>query len=554
MRALNSQRVAHIRRDPPRRIFRMSKNVDIQPPTRALDSVTGISRKGLESGTVGVFGAVVIGLSVCAPAYTLTSAVGPAAQEVGWQTPAIFLAGFLPMLLVALGYRALNHRMPDSGTSFTWASRAFGPWVGWMAGWGLIAATVLVLSNLAGIAVDFLFESIDIAVSGGGEVAALAGNVWINIAFCLIFMGIATFISYRGMTSTKIFQYITVFFQVGVLLWFIAAMFFIADPNPDTGIRNTPELAWFNPFEVSSFSAFAAGLAVSIFVYWGWDTVLTLGEETKPSKGRLSTEGKAALILVAILVVLYVGTATATLVWAGIGDGPHGLANASIAENVFAAIAHPVMGPFAIFLTLGILLSAMSSINTTAISPARTLLAMSHYGALPKSIKNIHPKYKSPYVALLLSSIVASVFYAVMRFISEDVLWDTITALGMMVCFYYGVTALSSAWYFRKTAHKEGAGPLITRVILPGIGGVLLLVTFVQTTIDYLDPAAGSGSNIGGIGLVGILGGGVILLGVVLMLLQSKSTPEFFRGEVIKRGDDSEAGDLVDVFDDGIAG
>src|SRR5699024_12794129 len=121
-------------------------------PTRALDSVTGISRKGLEQGTVGVFGAIVIGLSVCAPAYTLTSAIGPAAQEVGWQTPAIFLAGFLPMLLVAIGYRALNARMPGSGTSFSWATRAFGPWSGWLAGWWRVARTGLVRSNVAGIA------------------------------------------------------------------------------------------------------------------------------------------------------------------------------------------------------------------------------------------------------------------------------------------------------------------------------------------------------------------------------------------------------------------
>ena len=358
------------------------------PPTRALDSVTGISRKGLPQGSIGVFGAIIIGLSVCAPAYTLTAAVGPAAQEVGWQTPAIFLAGFIPMLLVALGYRALNDRMPDSGTSFTWATRAFGPWIGWMAGWGLIAATVLVLSNLAGVAVDFLFESLAI-VMGDPAVADLAGNVGINIVVCLAFMAVATWISYTGMTATKIFQYITVFFQMGVLVWFILAMFFFADPNPNTGVRAVPELSWFNPFAVDGFGAFAAGLAVSIFVYWGWDTVLTLGEETKKSKGRMSTEGKAAMILVAILLVMYVGTATATLVWAGTGTDSYGLKNVDIAENVFAAIAHPVMGPFAILLTVGILLSAVSSINTTAISPARTLLAMSHYGALPPSIKRV---------------------------------------------------------------------------------------------------------------------------------------------------------------------
>ncbi|QIM18820.1 APC family permease [Leucobacter coleopterorum] len=520
------------------------------PETRTLDSVTGISKKGLPSGTVGVLGALVIGISTCAPAYTLTAAIGPAASEVGHQTPAIFLMGFIPMLLVALGYRALNSAMPDSGTSFTWATRAFGPWIGWMAGWGLIAATVLVLSNLAGIAVEFLFQSLGILFDDP-SIAEIAGNKFINIAVCLAFMAIATFISFRGMTSTKVFQYITVVFQMAVLVWFIAAMFIgAADPNNAAG--QMPDLSWFNPLEVDSFSAFAAGIAVSIFVYWGWDTVLTMGEETKPSKGRLSTESKAAMILVAILVVLYVGTAAATVAYSGLGDTGTGLNNPDIAENVFAALAHPVMGPAAILLSLAILVSALASINSTAISPARTLLAMSHYKALPSSIKRIHPKYKSPYVALLWSSIVASVFYAVMRFISEDVLWDTITALGMMVCFYYGITALASPWYFRKTARREGLSSMISKIVLPAIGGILLLVVFVQTTIDSMDPDFGSGSNIAGIGLVGIIGVVVLGLGVVLMFVQAKAQPDFFHGRVLSRADASDDTSAVDVFDDGL--
>ncbi len=529
----------------------MSKyDLNADPATRTLDSVTGISKKGLPSGTVGVLGALVIGISTCAPAYTLTAAVGPAATQVGYQTPAIFLMGFIPMLLVALGYRALNSAMPDSGTSFTWATRAFGPWIGWMAGWGLVAATVLVLSNLAGIAVEFLFQSISILV-GDPAIAEIAGNRFINIAVCLGFMALATFISYRGMTSTKIFQYITVLFQMAVLVWFIIAMFVGAGDPANTEGR-TPELSWFNPFEVDSFSAFAAGIAVSIFVYWGWDTVLTMGEETKPSKGKLSTESKAAMILVGILVVLYVGTAAATVGYAGLGDTGTGLNNSAIAENVFAALAHPVMGSAAILLSVAILVSAMASINSTAISPARTLLAMSHYGALPASIKKIHPKYKSPYRALLLSSIVASIFYAVMRFISEDVLWDTITALGMMVCFYYGITALASPWYFRKAAVREGIGSVISKIVLPGIGGILLLVVFVQTTLDSMNPEFGSGSNIAGVGLVGIIGVVVLGLGLVLMFVQARVSKDFFGGRVLARTEATSDTSALELFDDGL--
>ena len=126
------------------------------------------------------------------------------------------------MLLVAFGYRELNNRMPDAGTSFTWAARAFGPWVGWMAGWGLIVATILVLSNLAGVAVEFLFLLIS-QITGNAAIADLAFNPWINIAVCLLFMLGATYISYRDMQTTQKLQYVLVTFQVAVLLFFAIA-------------------------------------------------------------------------------------------------------------------------------------------------------------------------------------------------------------------------------------------------------------------------------------------------------------------------------------------
>ncbi len=504
----------------------------VSTPIREVND-SGMSRKGLEQGTVGVLGAVVIGLSCCAPAYTLTASVGPAVSEVGLQTPAIFIVGFLPMFLVALGYRALNDSMPDSGTSFTWATRAFGPWIGWMGGWGLIAATVLVLSNLAGIAVDFLYLALSIMFKDPG-IADLADVVWVNVVTCLAFMLMATIISYRGMTSTKVFQYLTVIFQMGVLIWFIAALFIGAN-DPSNAEALPVDISWFNPFAVDSFAAFSAGVAVSIFVYWGWDTVLTMNEETKASRGKMSTASKASTILIIILLVLYVTLPTATIAFAGVGTGPTGLGNTEISENVFAALANPVMGGAAIFLAFAVLLSSVASIQSTAISPARTLLAMAHYKALPPSLARIHPKYKSPHVALITSSVVASVFYAIMRVISEDALWDTILSLGMMVCFYYGVTALASVAYFRKTAFSNFKDAMF-KIILPGIGGVLLFVIFFQTSIDSMDPSFGSGAKLGSVGLVFVLGVAVIATGILVMIWQSIARPAFFRGEIIKVG------------------
>ena len=86
------------------------------------------------------------------------------------------------------------------------------------------------------------------------------------------------------------------------------------------------DLSWFNPFAVPTFTDFSAGIAVSIFAYWGWDTVLTMSEETREDAEGCST-GKAATILILTLVALYVLIGVATVSYAGVGTGPTGLNN-----------------------------------------------------------------------------------------------------------------------------------------------------------------------------------------------------------------------------------
>lgn len=498
--------------------------------TRAIDAPEGgITRKGLSAGSVGLIGAIVIGISCIAPAYTLTAALGPTVSEVGTQVPAIILLGFVPMLLVAFGYRELNRRMPDSGTSFTWATRAFGPWIGWMAGWGLVAATILVLSNLAGIAVDFLFLAIS-QIVGNPEIAAIAANPFVNVAVCLLFMLGATMISYRDMQTTQKLQYWLVGFQVIVLLVFsIAALVEVANGN---AFDATPiELSWFNPFAVSDFSALAAGLSLSIFIFWGWDVTLTMNEETKGSE---KTPGRAATLSVLIIVSLYLLISVSLISFAGVGDGEYGLGNPDIQDNVFFALAGPVLGPLAILVSLAVLTSSASSLQSTFVSPARTLLAMGHYGALPKKFAQVSPRFFTPGYATIVSAVVASAFYAVMRFVSENVLWDTITALGMMICFYYGITAFAAVWFFRKTWFRTVREFFFT-LLFPLVGGVILSVLFFTTLVDSMDPDYGSGSSLFGVGLVFILGMVVLLTGVVIMIWQAIKRPAFFRGEVLTR-------------------
>jgi amino acid transporter len=487
----------------------------------------GLSKKGLSAGTVGLIGAVVIGISCIAPAYTFTAAVGPTASAVSTQVPAIILVGFIPMLLVAFGYRELNNRMPDSGTSFTWATRAFGPWIGWMAGWGLVAATVVVLSNLAGVAVDFLFLLIS-QITGDAAIAEITGIPIVNVAVCLVFVAAATFVSYRDMQTTQKLQYVLVGFQVVVLLLFAIVAIWHAIAG-DAFDATAFDWSWFNPFAVTSFSAFAAGLSLSIFIFWGWDVTLTMNEETK-DPDRIP--GRAATITVVTIVLLYLLLAVALIMFAGVGTGELGLGNEDIQSNVFFYLSGPILGPLAFLVSLAVLTSSAASLQSTFVSPARTLLAMGHYGALPPAFARVHPRFFTPGYATVVAAVVAAGFYAVMRFVSNDVLQDTILTLGMLICFYYGLTAFACVWYFRKQWF-DSARTVFFTFVFPLVGGIILAVLFVTTLVDSMNPEYGSGSSLFGVGLVFVLGVTIIVVGVVIMIWQAVRRPAFFRGETL---------------------
>ncbi|CAM5231834.1 hypothetical protein SCALM49S_05011 [Streptomyces californicus] len=106
-------------------------------------------------------------------------------------------------------------------------------------------------------------------------------------------------------------------------------------------------------------------------MFWGWDACLTANEETTGSE---KTPGCAALIAMVVLVGSYLATGIAAQMAVGSGESGLGLANPETSDNVFAALAGPVMGPgLGVLLFLAVLASAAASLQTTfnLRSPAR---------------------------------------------------------------------------------------------------------------------------------------------------------------------------------------
>ena len=99
--------------------------------------------KGLKSNALSLVSNVVIGVASTAPAYSLAATLGLIAVAVGVLSPTIVVLAFIPMLFVSIGYSELNKADPDCGTTFTWGTRTFGPWIGWLGGWGIVVSDVL---------------------------------------------------------------------------------------------------------------------------------------------------------------------------------------------------------------------------------------------------------------------------------------------------------------------------------------------------------------------------------------------------------------------------
>src|SRR3954466_13689533 len=95
----------------------------------------GVASKGLKLGAIGLLSSVVIGVASTAPGYSLAATLGGVSQEVGTKAPIIMILAFIPMLFISYAYKALNAKMADCGTSFTWVAKAFGPHAGWLTGW-----------------------------------------------------------------------------------------------------------------------------------------------------------------------------------------------------------------------------------------------------------------------------------------------------------------------------------------------------------------------------------------------------------------------------------
>jgi amino acid transporter len=477
-------------------------------------ATSGVMDKGLKKGAIGYISNIVIGVASTAPAYSLAATLGfvVAVKGVGVHAPAVLLVSFVPMLLVASAYKYFNRADPDAGTSFAWVTRALGPVTGWMNGWAIFLADLIVMASLSDIAAIYTFKLFGFTELGESKAAIIIGAI--------VWIALMTWICYRGIELSAAIQRALLGIEVLILgLFAVVAFVKVYGSHPPSGSIK-PSLSWINPFAMK-FGDLLDAVLLGVFIYWGWDSGVAVNEESEdPAEGP----GKAAVVSTLLLLVIYVLVSGAAQAFHGVGF----LTNEANQEDVLNALGKGVLGgTLDKLLIITVLTSASASTQTTILPTARTTLSMAHWKAVTNVLSRMHKRYLTPTVSTLGFGLLSIIITVPLLLLSSSVLEDSITAIGFPICFYYGFTGFACPFYYRHELGKSLKSFLLLGVG-PMIGGLMLFGVGIKAAIYYGHAENVSSKPILGITLPLWMGIGGMILGFVIMLISRPYFREYF--------------------------
>ncbi len=408
--------------------------VPLPEPTAKSDAAAQApdDAKGLKTNAVGMLSSVVIGIASTAPAYSLAVTLGliVVVAGVGLKSPAIMLVSFIPMILIASSYYYLNKADPDCGTTFSWVTRAIGPRTGWVTGWVMVAADIIVMASLAQITGTYFF-----LLFGANSLAnSLFWVTAVGVAFLVIMCAITAI----GIEVSARLQWFLLGFEYLMLVIFsVVALTKVYTSHPAGSIH--PAASWFVPN--MNLGALAGGVLLALFIYWGWDTAVSVNEETER---KSIVPGIAAILSTVALVFIYVLATTAAQAF----HGPAFLGNNS--ADVLSPLGNAVLGSGLDKLLIAVVLtSATASTLTTILPGARTTLSMASHRAIPSVWARVNPRFQTPVWGTVIYGVVSIVWYVGLTLLSQNVLADSIAALGITIAFYYGINGYAVPLFYR---------------------------------------------------------------------------------------------------------
>lgn len=379
----------------------------------------------------GIIGAGIFGLP------------GKVYAQIGSYSLFAFVLCALIVGLIVLCYAEVASRFNLTGGSYLYAREAFGPAVGFEVGWLFWIVRIATFSANSNLLVTYLGFFIPGATEGMPRVFLLS-----------LILGIITAVTLWGVKqSALMINVFTVGKLLPLLVFAVVGLFFVDPAN-------------FTFDAVPEYSTFSAAVLLLIYAFVGFEGSVAVAGETREPQRTIPFGLIAGLVLVTVIYIAVQVVSIGTLPELATSERP--IADASL---VF-------LGPLgAAFISVGVIISIFGNLKAGILAATRTLFGMSEQQDLPRVFERVHPKFKTPYVSILVTAAVMWILAVQSSFLTAVAI-ATITRL-----LFYATTCLALPIFRRRSDLPKAP----FTVPFGGVCAVLsiALIVWLLTNVDY---------------------------------------------------------------------
>jgi amino acid transporter len=418
--------------------------------------VRGVQTGELAHGSLRLWDAIAISVSVIAPGMALLLNVSGVSVVAGGSTPLAFLLGGVACLALAFVVIGFTRRMATAGYAYTYASRSLGKEAGFMAGWlyffGFICFVPMTMSGVGYLAADLL---------------GVSPKLW--ILFFVIGMGLYLVLSIIRIKVTTRVQLI-----IGIIT--VAVIVVIDLVTTAKGGSHGQALGAFTFSHTNSggFDGVFYGIIFGVTSYIGFETSADFGEETAHPRRNIPI---AVIVATLFAIVLYLWTTYSITIGYGLNNGVKMGADPVALKTTATTFVGSWLGTLA---EVGGMCAAFIVCVACATAASRTLFAMGREGVLPKALGQTHPRFKTPVAATVVVTVLAIVMALLMGYplsdsafgqpLSNYYFWATTGTLLVIVV--YIMICLGGIVYFWNTRASRNWNPLV-HVGIPLVGAIV---------------------------------------------------------------------------------
>src|SRR5215831_2995149 len=418
--------------------------------------VRGIEVGELAHGSLRLWDAIAISVSVIAPGMALLLNVSGVSAVAGGSTPLAFLLGGVACLALAFVVIGFTRRMATAGYAYTYASRSLGKEAGFMAGWlyffGFICFVPMTMSGVGFLAADLL---------------GLNPKLWI----LFFFIGMVLFL-----ILSTIHIKVTTRVQLIVGIVTVAVIILVDVVTTAKGGSHGQALSAFSFGHTNEggFTGVFYGIILGVTSYIGFETAADFGEETANPRRNIPI---AVIAATGFVVVFYLLTTYAIDIGFGVTNGLKFGSDPVALKTTAVTYVGPWLGTL---VEIGGMAAAFIVCVACATAAARTLFSMGREGVLPAAFARTHPRFKTPVNATIAVTVVATLMALLMGYPLSDstfgqpfsnyYFWATVGTLVIIVV--YIMLCFGGIVFFWRTRDSRKWNP-VWHVVLPVVGAVV---------------------------------------------------------------------------------